>query len=555
MNNFKKYKGVNIFFLPLDNRPCSYKYILEFFNILYKQKQQSNINFYINFYWDFSFNNLISKEKKEQKNISDNFDFFNIYILSLDALIFGDLVSSRFIKFTKNYQKKINKLVNFIKNKKNSFFYLYISVPRIILNLENIKNQNLNNIDYEKIVEINFKLSQKIKNIFKNFQYKKFNEILKSLKRIIKESNLNQNYYKVIKNFLITRKNKFNLIKFILDKLYFLKRRCSLSNFELVMSLDDSQKKALNFLELEFFRDYLKNKIKDIFNKVYFFIGLDEIYLILFAKAFLNIFNVKNLEINIVFNNKLNKKIGRYEGISLKKILKIYYKFFKGYINFNFIDDIKNINLNNFLFVNLFNNGDFNKIKYQKESVSQILYLLDKFKEGFNISDINKISFEDFLNYFVNYFINYFKFYQDETLERVKFLCDIEYSNGPSLKLVSFFLFNYKLLIDLKLYFSWNTLANSLGSSLSFYILYKIFNIKDCKDLREFVLNRFFEGVYQSLIRYFAKKNNWNIIQIKQAFLKIFNAFKIKDIKIEFIDLPWNRYFEIDLNISLNNIS
>ncbi|MGB9639211.1 MAG: DUF4127 family protein, partial [bacterium] len=249
LSNLEKNNFINIFFLPLDNRPCSYKYILEFFNILYKQKEQNKQKeqFNIDFYWDFNFNNLISKSKLDVSNSC------NVYILSLDALLFGDLVNSRSIDSTKNYQKKINGLINFIKSKKSSYFYFYISIPRIILNLENTKNQNLNNsdyekiIDYNKIIEINFKLSKKIRNIFKNYQYKKFNEILKLLKNLIKKSNLNyyKMYYKVLKNSLITRKNKFNLIKFLLNRLYFLKKRYNLSNFELVISLDDSQKKAL----------------------------------------------------------------------------------------------------------------------------------------------------------------------------------------------------------------------------------------------------------------------------------------------------------------------
>jgi hypothetical protein len=557
LSNLEKNNFINIFFLPLDNRPCSYKYILEFFNILYKQKEQNKQKeqFNIDFYWDFNFNNLISKSKLDVSNSC------NVYILSLDALLFGDLVNSRSISSTKNYQKKINGLIDFIKSKKSSYFYFYISIPRIILNLENTKNQNLNNsdyekiIDYNKIIEINFKLSKKIRNIFKNYQYKKFNEILKLLKNLIKKSNLNyyKMYYKVLKNSLITRKNKFNLIKFLLNRLYFLKKRYNLSNFELVISLDDSQKKALNFLELDFFKNYLKKKIKDIFNKVYFFIGLDEIHLILFAKAFLNIFNIKNLEINIFFNNKIDKKIGRYEGKSLKEILKIYSNFFKNYINFNFIDNLKEItlkknNLQDYLFINLFNNN----YCYQKESIKQIFDLLDKFKEKFYILS-NEISFEDFLKYFIIYFKDAISYdiLKYDILKNVKFLCDIEYSNGPSLELLSFFLFNHKLLIDLKLYFSWNTLANSLGSTLSFFILYKIFNIQDTKELKEFVLSRFLEGVYQSFIRYFAKKNSWDVIKIKEAFLKILNSFNIKDIKIQSIDLPWNRYFEIDVSVSL----
>jgi hypothetical protein len=545
-----KDKNINIFFLPLDDRPCSYKYISEFFYILFNQKKLKNINFF----WDFDFFKLVSKNTTVFSNSLHN--SFNIYILSLDAFLFTNLVKSRFIDSYHKYQLKINKLIDFIKTNKNSFFYLYISIPRIILNLRRNSKENINEnqVDHDKLIELNFRLSHKLKDTFKKYQYKKFNEILKKLNRLIQEFNLDEKYYKILKTFLITRKNKFNLIKFLLNKLYSLKVENGLSNFELIISLDDSQKKAINFLELDFFKHYLKKYLKNILDRVYFFIGLDEIHLILFAKAFLNIFNTKKLELYLLFNNKINRKFGRYEGTSLKNILKIYNNFFKEYVNFNFIQDIKtdkqfkklnlNIDLSDVLFINLFNK------KYQYESVSQIVNILNKMSTKFKLKEL-KISFGNFLNYSLSYFKKYFKKYfnrqNDSILYDLKFICDVEHSNGASLKLIFFYLFNYQILKKLNLYFSWNTLANTLGSSISFFILYKLFNPEETKELKEFVINNFLEGIYQSIIRYFAKKYNWDIIKIKDSFLHIFKNFNIEDIDIEYINLPWNRYFEIDI--------
>jgi len=545
-------ENINIFFLPLDDRPCSYKYISEFFYILFNQKKLKNINFF----WDFDFFKLVSKNAANFSNSLPNNNFLpnnlNIYILSLDAFLFTNLVKSRFIDSYHKYQLKINKLIDFIKTNKNSFFYLYISIPRIILNLPKNSKENINEnqIDHDKIIELNFRLSHKLKNTFKKYQYEKFNQILKKLNRLIQEFNLDEKYYKILKTFLITRKNKFNLIKFLLNKLYSLKVEDGLNNFELIISLDDSQKKALNFLELNFFRYYLKKYLKNIIDRVYFFVGLDEIHLILFAKAFLNIFNTKKLELYLLFNNKINRKFGRYEGTSLKNILKIYNNFFKEYVNFNFIQDIKtdkqskklnlNINLSGVLFINLFNE------KYQYESVNQVVNILNKMSTEFKLKQ-SEISFENFLNYSLLYFKRYFNRQNDSILYSLKFICDVEYSNGSSLKLIFFYLFNYQIFKKLNLYFSWNTLGNTLGSSISFFILYKLFNPKETKELKEFVLNNFLEGIYQSIIRYFAKKYNWDIIKIKDSFLHIFKNFNIEDIDIEYINLPWNRYFEIDI--------
>jgi hypothetical protein len=544
-------ENINIFFLPLDDRPCSYKYISEFFYILFNQKKLKNINFF----WDFDFFKLVSKNVTDFSNSLHN--NFNIYILSLDAFLFTNLVKSRFIDSYHKYQLKINKLIDFIKNNKNSFFYLYISIPRIILNLPKNSKENINEnqVDHDKIIELNFRLSHKLKNTLKKYQYKKFNEILKKLNFLIRELNLDEKYYKILKTFLITRKNKFNLIKFLLNKLYSLKVENGLSNFELIISLDDSQKKALNFLELDFFRYYLKKYLKNIIDRVYFFIGLDEIHLILFAKAFLNIFNTKKLELYLLFNNKINRKFGRYEGTSLKNILKIYNNFFKEYVNFNFIQDIKtdkqfkklnlNIDLSDVLFINLFNK------KYQYESVNQVLDILNKMSTKFKLKE-SEISFENFLNYSLLYFKRYFNKQNDSILYNLKFICDVEYSNGASLKLIFFYLFNYQIFKKLNLYFSWNTLGNTLGSSISFFILYKLFNPEETKELKEFVLNNFLEGIYQSIIRYFAKKYNWDIIKIKDSFLHIFKKLNIEDIDIKYINLPWNRYFEIDIKIKYN---
>jgi hypothetical protein len=544
-------ENINIFFLPLDDRPCSYKYISEFFYILFNQKKLKNINFF----WDFDFFKLVSKNTTVFSNSLHN--NLNIYILSLDSFLFTNLVKSRFIDSYHKYQLKINELIDFIKTNKNSFFYLYISIPRIILSLPKNSKENINKnqVDHDKIIELNFRLSHKLKNTFKKYQYEKFDQILKKLNRLIREFNLDEKYYKILKTFLITRKNKFNLIKFLLNKLYSLKVEDGLSNFELIISLDDSQKKALNFLELDFFRYYLKKYLKNILDRVYFFVGLDEIHLILFAKAFLNIFNTKKLELYLLFNNKINRKFGRYEGTSLKNILKIYYNFFKEYVNFNFIEDIKtdkqskklnlNIDLSDVLFINLFNK------KYQYESVKQVLDILNKMSTKFKIEK-SEISFENFLNYSLLYFKRYFNMQNDSILYSLKYIFDVEYSNGASLKLIFFYLFNYQILKKLNLYFSWNTLANTLGSSISFFILYKLFNPEETKELKEFVLNNFLEGIYQSIIRYFAKKYNWDIIKIKDSFLHILKNFNIEDIDIEYINLPWNRYFEIDIKTKYN---
>ncbi len=535
----------NIFFLPLDNRPCSYKYLLDFFEIIYEQKNIKNLNLF----WDFDFYKLISnKYLNSSKTFSNDY-----YILSLDAFLFGNLINSRFIDSYKKYQTKLNYLINFIRTKKNSFFYLYISIPRIILNSKRYSNKYseiLKKIDINKIIKISFEFSKKIRNIFKKYNYKKFNKIIPILKDVIKKNcNLNEvrKYYSILRSFLITRKNKFNLIKFLLDRLYFLKKKYNLSNFELIVSLDDSQKKAINFLELDFFKNYLNKKLKTISKLVYFFIGLDEIHLIILAKAFISIFNPKNQKINILFNNNINNKIGRYEGKSLKEILKIYYNYFKKNINLKFIPNIKNLNdlskygkyvdLNKSLFVNLFSDLK----RYQEESISQIL----NFISNLNVNPDNVI---DFFKIYRSYFNSFCDLNNNNVLYNVKYLCDIEYSNGPSLNLIFFYLYNYEIFKKLNLYFSWNTLANSLGSALAFFILFSILKIKEIRKLKEFVLNRFLEGIYQSIIRYFAKKYNWDTPKIKQAFIDIFKYFNINDIELEYIDLPWNRYFEIDIS-------
>lgn len=100
----------NIFFLPLDNRPCSYKYLLDFFEIIYEQKNIKNLNLF----WDFDFYKLISnKYLNSSKTFSNDY-----YILSLDAFLFGNLINSRFIDSYKKYQTKLNYLINFIRTKK-----------------------------------------------------------------------------------------------------------------------------------------------------------------------------------------------------------------------------------------------------------------------------------------------------------------------------------------------------------------------------------------------------------------------------------------------------
>lgn len=441
-----------IFLLALDNRPCSYKY----FNYLSKAYDLKSSAI-------FNSKDLFSKGE-------------GIFIISVDNFFFDGIVNSRKVEYFLNLEERYRLLLEFLQNKKHSDFYLYVSVPRLLL--------NFGNIDY--IIEINRKLMNKLKNS---------DDILKDYENYGNFDSKEEEYI------LTVRSEKLKLIKKIMESIKDLK-----NVKEFLVVIDDSQIKGLNFIEIS----YLERLAKSIFEhtKFYKLVGLDEIHLLIFAKI---VSEGKKRIVKFSSNNDITYKKSIYEGVSLKTLIKQYEK----YLDISlFRDDFSKY------YWNLFDG------KFQKESFIQVKDFED---------------FQDFLEYFSKLSYSVDRVFSDFT--------DLSFANGASLGVLKYFLENYEKLVTLNSFWAWNTLANTLGSSLAQYIISVNLIPKNNMFIKKLVVENFLESLYQTIIRPFAKRNSWNVKEIKQAFLFLFKKFDFSNFCIDRISLPWNRYFEIDIII------
>lgn len=448
-----------VILLPLDNRPCSYKY----FRLICQ-------TFDIPFSIFFSFDDLRRISRKE-----------NYYIISLDNILFGGIVNSRRLEFLvkKSNRTIMEDFLDFIENNQKSYFCIYVSVPRLLLNYVQ---------EIDKILSIN----NYFYHIFRPHQ----EDLLNAYERCSHFSSSEENYI------FNVRKEKLKIID------YFLSQVCSkkIKNIiDFLVVIDDSQFKGLNFLEASFLKKKYSKKIRNF----YLMIGLDEIHLLILSKLI-------SREANIYFssNTELSFKRPRYEGITVKELLKYYRKYLM--IDFYRVE-------NSVYHWKIFES------KRQEESVNQL--------EGFN-------SFDKFIKHF-----EAIPIYPIDS--NTQFFVDLSYANGASLEVLKFLLTNKEILLNLKSFWSWNTFANSLGSSLSHFLIHRSINKFDREINTKLVLENFLESIYQSIIRYFAKKFSWTNSEIQKAFKIILDHFEIRDFDIIKIDLPWERYFEIDVEIRL----
>ena len=160
----------------------------------------------------------------------------------------------------------------------------------------------------------------------------------------------------------------------------------------------------------------------------------------------------------------------------------------------------------------------------------------------------------------------------DIELGRKVAICDCAYSNGGDLELIQ--LLDYKKILPKILsYKAWNTNCNTLGSSIS--------SLAFCEGdynfdlLRENLLSNIYEdGFYQALIRsqlttdilptlgvdYFDLKDRtetvMRLISKQMLFLRnkyLSSSFPNQTFVIEKLSSPWNRMFEIQCKIKIEN--
>ena len=146
-------------------------------------------------------------------------------------------------------------------------------------------------------------------------------------------------------------------------------------------------------------------------------------------------------------------------------------------------------------------------------------------------------------------------------------ISDCAYSNGSDVELITL-LRNYKLLNEITAYAGWNTNGNTLGTVLASGVA----SLYGDNNNLEFLLYRFIEDCgYQAIARQevikeleakglsyynFKDKSSW-VEEVTKFMLNDFaqsmlsSNFAHKEIIVTLVRFPWNRMFEVDLDIEV----
>jgi hypothetical protein len=475
--------------LPLDDRPVSYllpKQIAEFSGLDLVLPERN----YLSNLKNGSDLNYIDQWFDELKN--------PMMVISLDNFVYGGLVQSRKHDFTLEQLKKRVEVIHKLLLKAKTPIYGFSSIMRIP-NYDNDEEEKPYWKDYGKKL---FNWSELMYRVGRGILLKGetndslINKWYESSKLIPKE---------ILADFKSHRDKNFTVnslwLEFLGEKI-----------FEyLIFSCDDSAKYGMNVVEAEFLDKLIRKQ--NVIDKVKTISGTDEIALILMTKAILNKSDAKP-SLSIFWGCEIGKdNLAKYES---------------GTISTSVTNQIKLLNLdlkskekadiNLFVHLSSSNQGDHifkDHIPDTTKSTESIIKNLEKNNKPF-------------------------------------VLLDLAYANGADPNLVEKLL-EAKINWDLCYGFAgWNTCANSTGSALAMGINRWVSEKQSTFSLDSFkkcLLVRFLDDyAYQSKVRHI----NINQSELEETmspyadrFLKVFHMDKI-DVKFS---LPWNRSFEIEINV------
>lgn len=419
------------------------------------------------------------------KNIKN----MDIVIVSLDTIAYGGLVSSRRVNDDFLIIKsRIDKFIQIVK-RHNAKIYAFSSIMRI-------SNNNINEEEkdyWNKYGKLIFKYSQTIHKLTMDN-----NPILKT-----KLDNLKKQIPKyIINDYLKTRLRNFRINKYYLN----LQNNNIFNSF--IFSLDDCSQYGLNIFEA------IKLKEKsNLYQNVYIKTGADEIPFILLSKAYIDIINQKRkLKISIRYaNNNSIDKISKYEDKSVCKSI-------SDAIVFSGCEIAKkNENFDLILFVNNFTNE-------QGELVMDVFEPSSEFK-----IEVNKTN-------------------------KPFFVVDILNANGADFDFVknNKDIFNQENFLG---YSAWNTTSNAMGSALACAIITYLAKNRNNSIFKKIQATRLLDDwIYQSYLRQKLRIDNKNLNNelLSKRMEKYHNIvenmleYKISSVNYEY---PWNRFFEIRVNI------
>lgn len=476
-----------VLLVPLDSRPC---------NTTWVQKFAKRGNLDLVMYPKELCGDLFEKANTEHvfSWIDENIAKTDYLILSLDMLCSGGLVPSRLGEFDIAKAKElINKFRIYKEKNPNLKIYGFDTLMRTTITSYNYQSAKLwaQINKYSKLKgELHIKYNQETE------------EELNALINEIDSNDLNK--------FLKTREKKHEMNLYYIDLVI-----NNIFDYLLILQ-EDSQGNGIQLLEQKIILDKIQNN--NLSNKVKLYNGTDEGASVLLAKVLVQTYNIiPNVYIHLPYKDTLDK-IYCFEDRHFRE-------------NLNNMFDVIGINQTNI------DNSDYILSIFAEKEIMNLD--LDKYT-SFELNKTNEYNkYIKELNYFINEKNNVA-------------LLDLTFPNGGSFELLSDI--NYK---KLKGYSAWNTPSNSLGTLLCDMVCYLI-NENDNTFTKERILD---DCIYQYIVRRRVNEilidRNINIFNlgehgkmaidlIKKEFDKYTNMVDIKSCNIY---LPWNRTFEIEIDV------
>lgn len=500
---------MKILYIPLDERPCNYKYptqivgnnkeiqlIIPPKNILNKKKQPANI-------------------EKVWKFINDNAGSADYAILSLNMLIYGGLLPSRLHKEeTSVLLKRLERVVEL----KKLYPRLKIYAFDLIMRVPSYNSSEEEPDYYEKYGETIFNISwlQDKINIGDATSKDKllYEKYLEKLPSEYYEDYFNRRK----KNFMVTKEALQYVSKGIFE--------------EFVIPQDDS---ALYGIQSKEQKDHRRTIEKfDISHSVLIYPGADEVGCT-FLGRILNYYNDKKPSVYVRFSSVLGPTIiPKYEDRPLFETIKAHI------ISCGMIITDNSLNANLILMVNSPENQMFESFQQVSNPRTNKSHRnLDEF-----VVDIRKYV----------------------SLGKKVIISDSAYSNGSDVELITL-LRNNKLINKITAYAGWNTNGNTLGTVIASgvaslygdnnlnFLLYRL--VEDC-GYQAIARQDVIKELEAKNLSYYDFKHQTTWVEDVTKFMLnefvekfISSNFEGNTITVTAVEFPWNRMFEVDLNIEV----
>ena len=500
-----------IIYIPLDERPCNYKFpillgeitdnyklITPPMGIMGDKKKPANIE-------------ALWKWLEEEVEQADG------AILSLDTLIYGGIIPSRLHYLSlEECRNRIEKLKE-IKLKKNIPMYgfnLIMRCPRYSSSDEEPEYYE----DYGREIFTQGYIKHRIE---LNIAEEEEKVELEKIKKILPQE--------VLDDYVNRRKLNREVNKLAIDLV-----KDEVLDF-LCIPQDDSAPYGLTALDQQYVRGYIDEREVNL--KVYMYPGADEVGCTLLARM------INNME------NKTPLVYVRYSSIQGPKIIPLYedrYSYESVKYQIIAAGGLLATSISEADMVLLVNSPGETMMEAIVQKQNSIGY--DVFR--------NLIELIEFADYAVG------------KLNKPVVLADIAFANGADLKLIKL-LKEKKLLFKLAGYAGWNTSSNTLGTCIAQGMISSIYG--NNQKNRDFLALRFVEdagycaSVRKEVAENHAPKMNFNWFEVdgqrgeisnivRRLLIEFINLnLNYDEYKIEILDtyMPWRRMFEVGLEVRL----